>query len=54
MPARPFLFDESEAGCFHVVNRVYDRRFLLEGEGKGFLVKLVRAYEEVLGVEVLT
>ena len=54
MPARPFLFDHSQAGCFHVVNRIYDRRYLLDGEGKDFLLKLVRAYEDVCGVEVLT
>jgi REP element-mobilizing transposase RayT len=54
MPARPFLFNDSQAGCFHVVNRVYDRRYLLDTEGKEMLVKLVRAYEDVCGVEVLT
>ena len=37
-----------------MVNRIYDRRYLLDTEGKEFLVKLVRAYEDVLGVEVLT
>ena len=47
-------FDESQAGCFHVVNRIYDRRYLLNQEGKDLLLKLVRAYEDVLGVEVLT
>jgi REP element-mobilizing transposase RayT len=54
MPARLFLFDQSQAGCFHVVNRIYDRRYLLDEEGKEMMVKLVRAYEDVLGVEVLT
>jgi putative transposase len=54
MPARPFIFDQSQAGCFHVVNRVYDRRYLLDREGKDLLIKLVRAYEDVCGVEVLT
>jgi REP element-mobilizing transposase RayT len=54
MPARPFLFDQSQAGCFHVVNRIYDRKFLLDTEGKDLLLKLVRAYEDVCGVEVLT
>ena len=54
MPTRPFLFEDSQAGCFHVVNRVYDRRYLLDTEGKDFLLKLVRAYEDVCGVEVLT
>ena len=54
MPARPFLFDQSQAGCFHVVNRIYDRKYLLDTEGKDLLLKLVRAYEDVCGVEVLT
>ena len=54
MPARAFLFDGSQAGCFHVVNRIYDRKYLLDEEGKEMLLKLVRAYEDVLGVEVLT
>jgi REP element-mobilizing transposase RayT len=54
MPARAFLFDQSQAGCFHVVNRIYDRKYLLDAEGKDLLLKLVRAYEDVLGVEVLT
>ena len=54
MPARAFLFDDSQAGCFHVVNRIYDRRYLLDTEGKDLLLKIVRAYEDVLGVEVLT
>ena len=55
MPAaRPFLFPGSQAGIFHVCNRVYDKKYLLGKEAKDFLVKLVRAYEEVCGVEVLT
>jgi len=54
MPSRAFLFDQSQAGCFHVVNRIYDRKYLLDTEGKDLLLKLVRAYEEVIGVEVLT
>ena len=36
------------------MNRIYDRRYLLNQEGKDLLLKLVRAYEDVLGVEVLT
>ena len=54
MPARPFLFDQSQAGCFHIVNRIYDRKYLLDIEGKDLLLKLVLAYEDVCGVEVLT
>jgi REP element-mobilizing transposase RayT len=55
MPAiRRFLFDQCQAGCFHVVNRIYDRKYLLDRDGKDLLLKLVRAYEDVIGVEVLT
>ena len=43
-----------QAGCFHIVNRIYDRRYLLDQEGKDLLLKLVQAYEDVCGVEVLT
>ena len=52
--ARPFLFDGSQAGVFHVVSRIYDRKFLLDDEAKEFFLKVVRAYEDLLGVEVLT
>ncbi len=55
MPAaRPFLFDGSQAGCFHVVSRLIERRYLLDDEGKEMFLKIVRAYEDLLGVEVLT
>jgi REP element-mobilizing transposase RayT len=54
MPARPFLFDHSQAGVFHVVNRIYDRKMLLDPVGKDFFLGVIRAYEAVCGVEVLT
>ena len=54
MPKRTFLFDQSQTGCFHVVNRVYDGKHLLDTEGKDLLIRLVRAYEDLIGVEVLT
>lgn len=35
MPAaRSFLFDGSQVGVFHVVYRIYDRRYLLNDEAK--------------------
>ena len=37
-----------------MVSRIYDRRYLLDDEAKEFFIKTVRAYEDVLGVEVLT
>ena len=52
--ARPFLFDDSQAGCFHVVSRFLERRYLFDDESKEVFLKMVRAYEDVLGVEVLT
>ncbi len=55
MPAaRHFLFDDSQAGCFHVVSRLIERRYLLDEEGREVFLKMVRAYEDLLGVEVLT
>lgn len=53
MPAaRPFL--ASQARVFHVVSRLIERRYLLDDEGKETFLKMVRAYEDLLGVEVLT
>jgi REP element-mobilizing transposase RayT len=52
--ARPFLFPECQAGVFHVVSRCYDRKTLLDEEAKAFLLKVLRSYEELLGVELLT
>ena len=55
MPApRPFLFPDSQAGVFHVVSRIYDRKYLLDDEAKEFFMKTVRAYEDLLGAELLT
>ena len=36
------------------MNRIYDRKFLLDGEGKELFMKIVRAYEDVFGIEILT
>jgi REP element-mobilizing transposase RayT len=52
--ARAFLVDSSQAGVFHVVSRIYDRKYLMGEEEKAFFLEAVRAYEELLGVEVLT
>ena len=56
MPAsRHFLFPGSQAGVFHVVSRLAGRAyFLQEGDGREEFVKMMRAYEDVCGVEVLT
>ena len=52
--ARPILFDGFKARVFHIVSRIYDRKFLLDDEAKEFFLKVVRAYEDLLGVGVLT
>ena len=55
MPApRPFLFPDSQTRVFHVLSRIYDRKYLLDDKAKEFFMKTVRAYEDLLGVEVLT
>ena len=52
---RHFLFPDSQAGVFHVVSRVAGRAYSLEqDEGREEFVKMMRAYEDVCGVEVLT
>lgn len=52
--ARPFPFAGSQAGVFHVVSRIAGREFVLGPEEKDFFVRIMRAYEDLLGVEVLT
>ena len=52
---RHFFFPDSQAGVFHVVSRLVGRAYYLEeGEGREEFVKMMRAYEDVMGVEVLT
>ncbi len=51
---RIFPFLGSQAGVFHVVSRIYDRKYLLEDEAREIFLKVGRAYEDLLGVEVLT
>ncbi len=51
--ARPYLFSDSQAGVQHVMSRIIEKRYLLGVEEKEFFVKTMRAYEDVLGVEVL-
>ena len=45
---------DSGAGVFHCFSRIIDRHYLLDAEHKDFLLKTIRAYEDLLGVEVLT
>ncbi len=51
---RAFLFPDSQSGIFHSISRAIDRRHVFDDEGREFFVKTMRAYEDVLGVEVLT
>ena len=51
---RAFLFTGSHAGCYHAMTRILERRLVLDDAAKEFLVKTMRAYEAVLGVEILT
>ena len=51
---RPFPFDGSQTGVFHVVSRVAGREFVLGDEEKEFFTRTLHAYADLLGVEVLT
>ncbi len=51
---RIFPFQDSGAGIWHTYSRILDRQFLLSPDYKDFLLKTIRAYEDLLGVEVLT
>ena len=52
---RIFLFEGSQAGVFHVTSRFLDRVYHFgDDESKDQFLKIVRAYEDLLGVEVLT
>ena len=52
---RIFIHQHSQSGVFHVSNRFLDRVYHFDGdEPKAQFLKIVRAYEDLLGVEVLT
>ena len=51
---RIFPFQDSGAGVWHTFSRIIDRAYLLDDEAKDFMLKTIRAYEDLLGVEVLT
>jgi REP element-mobilizing transposase RayT len=53
--ARIFIHQDSQAGVFHVTNRFLDRvAHFAEENTKDHFLKIMRAYEDLLGVEVLT
>jgi putative transposase len=45
---------DSGAGVWHCFSRIIDRHYLLDADNKNFLLQTIRAYEDLLGVEVLT
>ena len=50
-----FLLEGSKAGVFHVISRFLDRVYHFgDDDSKDQFLKIVRAYEDLLGVEVLT
>ena len=51
---RIYLHQDSEVGVWHCFSRILDRSYLLDDPSKNFLLKTIRAYEDLLGVEVLT
>ena len=52
---RIFLFEGSQAGVFHITSRFLDRVYHFgDDDSKDQFLKIVRAYEDLLGVEVLT
>ena len=46
---RIFPFQDSEAGVWHTFSRIIDRAYLLNTEAKDFLLKTIRANEDLLG-----
>ena len=51
---RIFPFQDSGAGVWHAFSRIINRAYLLDDEAKNFMLKTIRAYKDLLGVEVLT
>jgi REP element-mobilizing transposase RayT len=51
---RIYPHQNSGAGVWHTYSRILDRQYLLSAEYKDFMLKVIRAYEDLLGVEVLT
>ncbi len=51
---RIYPHQDSGAGVWHCFSRIIDRSYLLDDPAKDFFLKTLRAYEDLLGVEVLT
>ena len=51
---RIYPHHDSGAGVWHCFSRIIDRTYLLDDPAKNFFLNTLRAYEDLLGVEVLT
>jgi REP element-mobilizing transposase RayT len=51
---RIYPIQGSSAGIWHTYSRILDRQLLLSPDSKDFLLKTIRAYKDLLGLEVLT
>ncbi len=51
---RIYPHPDSIAGVWHCYSRIIDRTYLLDNPAKDFFLTTLRAYEDLLGVEVLT
>ena len=51
---RIYPHQDSGAGVWHCFSRIIDRTYLLDDPAKDFFLKTLRAYEDLLGVEILT
>ena len=51
---RIYPHSDSRAGVWHCFSRIIDRAYLLYDDAKDFLLKTVRAYEDLLGGRWLT
>ena len=51
---RIYPHPDSSAGVWHCYSRIIDRTYLLDIPAKDFFLTTLRAYEDLLGVEVLT
>ena len=51
---RIYPHPDSSAGVWHCYSRIIDRTYLLDNPAKDFFLTTLRAYEDLLGVEVLT
>ena len=51
---RAFIHPDSQSGVFHVISRIVDRRMVLGDAEKEAFVAMMRAFEALHPVQVLT